>query len=336
VSPRRRRVALHALENARFSPSRQNQTAVSRFNGLDSGNTAVWDTVFGDPVAAAGDRYVFAFQPKLVVTSLSLAKLYGQDVTSIVANAYTISGLQPGVAGAYLGDPPSAVFSGRPSVTSFGSPATASVEYSPYPTFVGLGSLVIGDGYGFVADPAGRLTVSAQSDPGFVPGLTQINNPSGGGTDLGGAGELLEDFSSCEEPPPLPDPNRFVDPDAALRAISQSFENYFRRCQNPTQSTISDALDAYAAKLQVLAPRLPPALRNVPAIIAEGARRARAARSPAEAVAVLRQTIAAVHKEISLVLSEDPETRNREIRDGDVIAGALGGATVALVNSGGL
>src|SRR5208337_4013245 len=32
VSPRRRRVALHALENARFSPSRQNQTAVSRFN----------------------------------------------------------------------------------------------------------------------------------------------------------------------------------------------------------------------------------------------------------------------------------------------------------------
>src|SRR5208283_4083079 len=30
VSPRRRRVALHALENARFSPSRQNQTAVSR------------------------------------------------------------------------------------------------------------------------------------------------------------------------------------------------------------------------------------------------------------------------------------------------------------------
>src|SRR5208337_2605124 len=32
VSPRRRRVALHALENARFSPSRQNQTAVSRVN----------------------------------------------------------------------------------------------------------------------------------------------------------------------------------------------------------------------------------------------------------------------------------------------------------------
>src|SRR5208337_5067015 len=32
ATPRRRRVALYALENARFSPSRQNQTAVSMFN----------------------------------------------------------------------------------------------------------------------------------------------------------------------------------------------------------------------------------------------------------------------------------------------------------------
>ena len=51
---------------------------------------------------------------------------------------------------------------------------------------------------------------------------------------------------------------------------------------------------------------------------------------------MLRQTVAEVHKEIALVLSEDPQTRSREIRDGDVIAGALGDANVALVNSGGL
>ena len=74
----------------------------------------------------------------------------------------------------------------------------------------------------------------------------------------------------------------------------------------------------------------------MPAIVAEGARRVRAARSRTEAVALLRQTVAAVHKEISLVLSEDPETRSREVRDGDVIAGALDGATATLVNSGGL
>ena len=306
------------------------------FNGLDSGNTAVWNTAFGGTVTAPGDRYVFAFRPTIVATSNNLAKPFGLDVTPLVAIDYTISGLQPGVAGAYLGDPASAVFSGAPSVVSLGSPASASVEYSPYPIFVGLGSLVIGDGYGFLANSAGRLTVSAPTDPGFLPGLTQINNPAGGGYDLGAFGDLLQDFSSCEEPPSLPDPNRFADPEAALRAISHALDNYFKRCENPTQATIADALDAYAARLQVLAPRLPPALRNVPAIIAEGARRVRAARSRTEAVAVLHETAAAVHKEIALVLSEDPQTRSHEVRDGDVIAGALGGASVALVNSGGL
>ena len=51
---------------------------------------------------------------------------------------------------------------------------------------------------------------------------------------------------------------------------------------------------------------------------------------------MLHQTVAAVHKEIALVLSEDPETRGRELRDGDVVAGALDRTSVALVNSGGL
>ena len=209
------------------------------FNGLDSGNPAVWNTIFGERVTARGDRYVFAVGP-------------------------------------------------------------------PF-------------------------------DPGFLPPLTQINNPSPTEYDVGGYEQVLPHFTvACNEPPSLPDPNRFSDPDTALRAISQSMENYFRQCQNSTQTTIADAMDEYAAKLQILAPRLPPALRSVPAIVAEGARRVRAARSRTEAVAVLRQTVAAVHKEIALVLSEDPETRSREVRDGDVIAGALGGANVALVNSGGL
>jgi hypothetical protein len=189
----------------------------------------------------------------------------------------------------------------------------------------------------------GKLTVAPTPlallpfDPGFLPGLTQINNPSQTEYDVGGYEHVLPRFTvACNEPPSLPDPNAYSDPDAALRAISEAMENYFRRCQNQTQATIADALDAYAAKLQVLAPRLPPALRNIPAIIAQAAKRIRAAPTRAEAVAVLRQTVAEVHKEIALVLSEDPPTRSRELRDGDVIAGALGDANVALVNSGGL
>ena len=74
------------------------------FNGLNSGNTAVWNTTFGEPVTATGNRYIFAFQPTITVTSTNDAKTYGQDVASRVATDYVISGLQPGVAGAFLPD----------------------------------------------------------------------------------------------------------------------------------------------------------------------------------------------------------------------------------------
>jgi hypothetical protein len=346
-----------------------------------------------------------------------------------VAADFTISGLQPGVVGAFLPDAAAAVTSGTPSVASLGSPARASVAGSPYAITMAPGSFAVSDNYALVLDSAGGLTIDPLAitysvadassvfgttpilgaatlfgvlpgdavdpavgafkgslqiplnpftpvgkylqmvtalsnpnyviaasgnspgtltvapttvafrpfDPGFLPGLTQINNPARTEYDVGGYEQVLPHFSiACNEPPSLPDPNQFSDPDAALRAISEAMENYFRRCQNPTKATIADALDAYAAKLQVLAPRLPPALRNVPAIIAQAAKRVRAAPTRAEAVAVLRQTVAEIHKEIALVLSEDPQTRSREVRDGDVIAGALGDANVALVNSGGL
>jgi hypothetical protein len=296
-------------------------------------------------VTTAGDRYVFAFQPTITVTSGNLTKFDGQDVTSLVAADYTISGLEPGLPGAFLGDSAAAVYSGTPLVTSVGSPASAPLSGSPYPITVAPGTFTVSNDYALVLDSTGKLTVApiptanpgAPTDPGFLPGLTQINNPAQTEYDVGGYEQVLPRFTvNCNEPPSLPDPNRYSDPDQALRAISQSLENYFKHCQNPTQTTIADALDTYAAKLQVLAPRLPPALRNVPTIIADGARRVRAARSRTEAVAVLRQTIAAVHKEIALVLSEDPGTRSRELRDGDVITGALGATSVALVNSGGL
>ena len=397
------------------------------FNGLNSGNTAVWNTTLGEPVTATGNRYIFAFQPTITITSTNDAKTYGQDVASRVATDYVISGLQPGVAGAFLGDSATAIYSGAPSVTSLGSPATAPVAGSPYEITVAPGSFAVSDRYALALDSAGRLTVDPLAitysvansssffgttpilgaaslfgvlpgdtvdptvgaflgslqiplnpftpvgqyaqlvtalsnpnyviaplgnspgtltvkpttvlpfDPGFLPGLTLINNPAQTEYDVGGYEQVLPHFTvACNEPPPLPDPNRFSDPDQALRAISQSLENYFRRCQNMTQATIADALDEYAAKLRILAPRLPPALRNVPEIVAEGARRVRAARSRSEAIAVLHQTVAAIHKEIALVLSEDPQTRGRELRDGDVVAGALDRTSVALVNSGGL
>ena len=129
------------------------------FGGLDSGNTAVWNTTFGEPVTAPGNRYVFAFQPTISVTSGNLTKTYGQDVTSLVAADFTITGLQPGVAGAFLPDTAAAVYSGTPSVTSLGSPARASVAGSPYPITVAAGAFAVSDRYALVLDSTGRLTI---------------------------------------------------------------------------------------------------------------------------------------------------------------------------------
>ena len=66
----------------------------------------------------------------------------------------------------------------------------------------------------------GTLTVKPKTiaflpfDPGFLPGLTRINNPAQTEYDVGGYEQVLPHFAvACDEPPPLPDPNRFSDPD---------------------------------------------------------------------------------------------------------------------------
>ena len=42
----------------------------------------VWNTTYPTAIVQAGDRYVFAFQPVITVTSGDLAKTSGQDVTT--------------------------------------------------------------------------------------------------------------------------------------------------------------------------------------------------------------------------------------------------------------
>src|SRR5271166_5795312 len=128
------------------------------FGGLDSGNKAVWNTTFGQPVTAAGNRYLFAFQPTITVTSINDSKTYGQDVTSRFATDFVISSLEPGVPGAFLGDSVAAVYGGEPQVTSLGSLAAAPVTGGPYPITVAQGSFTVSDGYALAFDSTGRLT----------------------------------------------------------------------------------------------------------------------------------------------------------------------------------
>jgi filamentous hemagglutinin family protein len=129
------------------------------FGGLDSGNTAVWNTGAFGTVAAPGNRYVFAFQPTLRWTSTDLSKTYGDSIG--VGSAFMVSGLMSGVAGAYRGDALIDVVTGAPSLDSLGSAAAASVAGGPYAIQIAQGTLdAASSGYALAFDSLGRLTVN--------------------------------------------------------------------------------------------------------------------------------------------------------------------------------
>ena len=130
------------------------------FGDLDSHNTAVWNTVYPAAVSVSGNRYVFAYQPVISVTSNNIAKTYGADDTAAVATDYTISGLQGGVANAYLGDTSAAVYSGTPSIITSGAVAGAGVAGSPYAIGLSVGSFAATDNYALSLNAAGHLTVT--------------------------------------------------------------------------------------------------------------------------------------------------------------------------------
>lgn len=132
------------------------------FGGLDSGATAIWNTAAGAAVSQSGNRYVFAYRPTLTVTSTSSTKVYGEDAMSSIAGDYTITGVEAGVSGAYLGDAAATAYGGTPTVTSLGADATAGVSGSPYAVTVNQGTLSAGSGYALSFVGAGTLTVTAR------------------------------------------------------------------------------------------------------------------------------------------------------------------------------
>lgn len=128
------------------------------FNGLNSGNTAVWNTAAGSSVSATGNRYVFAEHPIVTVTSTARSKTYGADATAVIASSYAITGIRPGVSGPYLGDSLATVLSGTSTVSSAGSAATAAA--GDYVITVGAGTLSALSGYGLALASTGVLTVN--------------------------------------------------------------------------------------------------------------------------------------------------------------------------------
>jgi len=129
------------------------------FDGLDSGNTAVWNTANGSPISKSGNRYVFAYQPTVIFTSTDATKTYGVDATGAVAGAFTVSGIEAGISGAYSADTAANAYSGTPSVTSAGSAPTADVAGGPYGISVASGTLAPLNGYALGYASSGSLTI---------------------------------------------------------------------------------------------------------------------------------------------------------------------------------
>jgi filamentous hemagglutinin family protein len=126
------------------------------FGGLDSGNMAVWNTSYQAPVTVSGNRYIFAIQPTISVSVGNLTKTYGVDDTAALQGlaSSTLSGVQAGVAGAFLGDTASSVYNGAPVLASAGAAASANVG-----TYTITASLALSDGYALAVAP-GTLTVT--------------------------------------------------------------------------------------------------------------------------------------------------------------------------------
>jgi len=152
------------------------------FNGLDSGNSAVWNTTYGQSVSQTGKRYIFSTSPTVTFTSVNDTKTYGNDGTAAVAADYTVTGASSGVSGAFLGDSNAAAFSGTPSVTSSGSGVLANV--GSYGITIAAGTLSSLNGYTLAFSSAGTLTVGTRAITvtadaksmtygGSVPALTQ-------------------------------------------------------------------------------------------------------------------------------------------------------------------
>ena len=142
------------------------------FGGLDSGNSAVWNTPYGNGISSdnPGNRYAFVISPTFTVTTTNVTKaLAGDDATAQVAAAYTVSGLQ-GVAGAFQDS-----YSGTPSVTSSGSAPSTDAPGTTYTINATSGSLVLPTGYAFSASNAGILNIAGNAGP--LPYLTYVANP---------------------------------------------------------------------------------------------------------------------------------------------------------------
>jgi filamentous hemagglutinin family protein len=142
-----------------------NNPSDNTFGSLDSGNYAIWSNTYtGLPPASVtetGNRYIFAYQPTLNVTTTDASKTYGDAISGDLANNYTISGLNAGVSNAYLADASSNTYTGTPTITSSESVATTSVGTGD--VVASAGTLTTLNDYAVSFNNIGVLTVNPKN-----------------------------------------------------------------------------------------------------------------------------------------------------------------------------
>ena len=121
-----------------------------------------------------------------------------------------------------------------------------------------------------------------------------------------------------------------------MKALSRAVKSYVDQCRCETQTCIADALDRYAEKLAVVAPRLHPALRDLPVIVAQAAHRVRASKTKTEAARILHAAAAQVQHEVELIRAEGSESSRRDTRGGDFVEGTLEFAATKLERADGI
>jgi hypothetical protein len=138
------------------------------------------------------------------------------------------------------------------------------------------------------------------------PGPSAAPSPGGGGSQYG-----------------PPSPGGGDDAGLGVKALSRGAEAAIDECDYETPECVADVLDRYAAALRQIAPQLPPALRNLPDIVARAATRVRASRTREEAVKALKVAIAEVHKSIALLKADDPAAVPAGTREGSFVVETL-------------
>jgi hypothetical protein len=199
------------------------------------------------------------------------------------------------------------------------------------------GSGVVPSGFfGGGQDSEGTIGIGVQSGVGNGPPPPRTGDPDGpSGPDLDTASPgAAAAAAECAGGLKLSDVDSYDDALEGLAKISGETQRYVERCGCNKQACIADALDRYAEALKKVAPRLPPALRNIPAIVAAAAHRARTAPTRPAAAHVLRAAIAsiraAVHKTIVLMRAADSDAKSSATRGGDLVARTLSVAASAL------